>query len=91
MFPDVCSPNDGAYTTIKFVNRLEDKVKIFWVNSVGEDVPRGTIQSGSSFIQSTYVGHVWKVVGEDPALPPAIFYAKPNGGVAQINSSLYRI
>ena len=48
-------------TSITFVNRTAAEVKIFWMNTEGEEVPYGTLGVGQQVRQHTFVGHVWVV------------------------------
>ncbi|KAG6891166.1 hypothetical protein C0992_009781 [Termitomyces sp. T32_za158] len=82
LYSNLVSPNEGAYTTMKFENHLQTNVKIFSVDPAGALIPYETIYPGASSIQSTYVGCTWKVFGEHDASPFAIFRAMP-GGIAR--------
>ena len=53
------SPAGGANTTIRFVNRLDRTVRIFWSDRGGVCRAYGTIAPGEESVQNTYAGHVW--------------------------------
>ncbi|MBL8753090.1 MAG: prolyl oligopeptidase family serine peptidase [Planctomycetes bacterium] len=46
-------------STITFVNRFEQPVRLFWVDGRGESRPYGEIAPGAQREQNTYVGHTW--------------------------------
>ncbi|KAG5729859.1 hypothetical protein E4T56_gene13846 [Termitomyces sp. T112] len=86
---NVSSPEGGASTTIKFENRLQVKVNIFCLDSVGKPIPYGSINPRDSSLQHTRVDHAWKVVAEYEVPSFVVFYATPHGGIARIESSLF--
>ena len=49
-------------TTIKFVNKTYDSVRLVWLNQVGERVPYATLEPGESLNQRTYDTNAWIVL-----------------------------
>jgi von Hippel-Lindau disease tumor supressor len=55
------SINSGLDTTITFVNRTSQPVKIHWLDYDGKRKPYETLPPGQQCDQPTYVGHPWLV------------------------------
>jgi dipeptidyl-peptidase 4 len=73
----------GDATTLNFVNRTTNDVKLYWLDPSGERQIYGVIPAGGEREQNTYAGHVWLVTrGEGTTL--AVFEAQENGGDAII-------
>ncbi len=51
----------GESSGIKFVNKLDRGVELFWINQSGEHVAYGSIRAGTERQQHTFEGHVWLV------------------------------
>ncbi len=51
----------GLESGIKFINKLDSDVDLFWVNTEGEHVRYGSIKAGSEHEQHTFEGHVWLI------------------------------
>jgi len=51
----------GESSGIKFVNKLEDDVELYWINQAGEHIRYGGIRAGSEREQHTFDGHVWLI------------------------------
>ncbi len=58
------SVNTGEETEITFVNHTKSKVELFWIDSSGKRISYGGVEARQERRQSTFVGHVWQVVGE---------------------------
>lgn len=48
-------------TEVTFENRLEEPVKLFWIDPDGKRVDYGNIAAGEKHVQHTFAGHVWLV------------------------------
>jgi dienelactone hydrolase/uncharacterized membrane protein (UPF0127 family) len=59
------STNGGEKTGLLFVNRTGGVLKVFWIDSKGEAVEYASVEAGKELEMRTYVGHVWRVEGED--------------------------
>jgi len=53
------SRTTGPSTSLKFANRTDADVDLFWVDTTGNHVPYGTVPAGADREQHTYAGHVW--------------------------------
>ncbi|MCB1224708.1 MAG: DPP IV N-terminal domain-containing protein, partial [Verrucomicrobiales bacterium] len=51
----------GEESALKFVNRLDEDVELFWIDHQGEQVSYGHVRRGSEREQHTYDGHVWLI------------------------------
>lgn len=49
----------GAPATIKFVNETDGFRSVMWIDGEGMPQPYGNLNPGESYVQSTFVGHVW--------------------------------
>ena len=78
------SRNSAADTVVTFENRLNDPVKLFWLDSSGGRIPYGHIRPGEKYPQPTFVGHVWLVTSADTNTL-AVFEAEDLPGVAIID------
>ncbi|CAI6331685.1 unnamed protein product [Periconia digitata] len=55
-------PAEGSKETkIKFLNEMDRKVSVYWVNSLGKEKHYHDVQAGKKASQQTYEGHVWRV------------------------------
>ncbi|MGB0598940.1 MAG: prolyl oligopeptidase family serine peptidase [Rubripirellula sp.] len=80
----VRSRQNGPPTQIKFTNRLDESLAIFWVKSDGELQPYGKVARGSEKRLSTYAGHAWLLKNKGGDLVAA-FVASPNRNNAIID------
>ena len=83
-----CTVNTGAAAPVTFVNNIEEPVHLKWVGYDCRETTYATVQPGTSFTQSTYTGHLWRLrrastnaVLTDalPAIPNAVRLARGNG------------
>lgn len=51
----------GEESGIKFINKLEADVDLFWIDTNGEHVRYGSIKANSEHDQHTFEGHVWLI------------------------------
>ncbi|MEM9368173.1 MAG: DUF885 family protein [Planctomycetota bacterium] len=65
-------------TAIRFANRSNQAVRLFWVDSSGRSVPYHRLAPGEDVSQHTYVGHAWKAVGEDGTFFGSLIAAETN-------------
>jgi hypothetical protein len=70
-------------STIRFVNRSDRAVKLYWVDSEGKRQARGTLDSGESLNQRTFASHAWVAADKDEKAI-AIFVAGEKRGLAEI-------
>ncbi|MBN1804959.1 MAG: DPP IV N-terminal domain-containing protein [Sedimentisphaerales bacterium] len=79
----------GGETSIIFINKTKENVKLFWIDSSDKRRPYGEIEAGGQFKQNTYQGHVWLVTDcNDSTL--AVFMAGPVEDYAIIDGSPYK-
>jgi dipeptidyl aminopeptidase/acylaminoacyl peptidase len=78
------SRNTGAETEIKFLNRLDEEVDIFWIDPDGKRVAYGSLRAGESRENHTYAGHVWLVTSRGGNVL-AVFQAEETAGLAIID------
>ncbi|MGC9942160.1 MAG: DPP IV N-terminal domain-containing protein, partial [Verrucomicrobiota bacterium] len=83
---------DGTVDTeVTFENRLEESVRLFWIDPDGKRVDYGHISAGEKYVQHTFAGHVWLVTtmntntvavfeAEDLPRPAIIDGRRPDGG-----------
>lgn len=58
------SRSTGAETSLTFVNRLEQPVELFWLDTSGQRQSYGTLPAGQRRNQHTFAGHVWEAVAD---------------------------
>jgi len=51
----------GEESGLKFINKLDADVELFWINQQGEHASYGRIRAGSEREQQTFEGHVWLI------------------------------
>ena len=52
-------------TTIKFVNKSKQTIKVYWLDYEGERVARETVKDGGSYeVAKTYLTHPWLITDE---------------------------
>jgi dipeptidyl-peptidase-4 len=78
------SRNTGGETEIKFVNRLNEEVDVFWIDPDGKRVAYGRLRAGESRSNHTYAGHVWLTTSRDGSII-AVFQAGEAAGLAIID------
>lgn len=54
-----------AHTEITFVNKTDQALQLFWVDSSGKRVKYEAIPAGETFVRTTFAGHVWELVGDN--------------------------
>ena len=72
-------------TSVRFVNRTDGEVRIFWIN-LGRRVSYGSVAASKHRDQHTFVGHVWLVCDSDGE-PLIAFEATAEHGVAIIDGN----
>lgn len=55
------SQRTGEAMTIRFRNRLESDIQLFWLNPEGEQIPYSGIGAKGERTQNTFDGHVWLI------------------------------
>jgi dipeptidyl aminopeptidase/acylaminoacyl peptidase len=83
------SENSSTDTEIRFVNRLDAPVELFWVDPGGRRVSYGTIPPGGDKLQHTYAGHVWVMTARGRGLSAA-FAAGELAGTAIADNDTMR-
>ena len=53
------SERGGRRAEVTFENRMDQVVRLFWVDTDGAPRPYGELAPGARGTQSTYVGHAW--------------------------------
>jgi hypothetical protein len=51
----------GESSGLKFINRIDEDVDLFWINQEGEHIRYGSIRAGTEREQHTFEGHVWLI------------------------------
>jgi len=59
------SSRNGAETEIRFVNRTQGEVELFWLDRQGQRQSYGKLAAGARRAQHTFAGHVWLIVDAD--------------------------
>jgi dipeptidyl aminopeptidase/acylaminoacyl peptidase len=78
------SRRTGPETSLTFVNRTAETVRLYWLDAEGERQPYGTLAAGAERDQHTYAGHVWLITdAADRVL--AVFEASEEPGTAVID------
>ena len=73
----------GDESSLHFINRMTNDVKLFWIDPAGERQNYGVISANGEREQNTYAGHVW-LVTTGAGDQVAVFEANENGGDAII-------
>ncbi|MCD8535898.1 MAG: DUF885 family protein [Verrucomicrobia bacterium] len=60
----IASRDGSTQTEIEFINKLNQRVSIHWIDSDLEERHYQDIEAGKSVFQNTYSGHAWAVRGE---------------------------
>ncbi len=81
--PDLVSPPGGEAVHMKFLNRTDQTLRIFWIGFEGKRRPYGHIDPGRSAEQRTYEGHLFVLVNEKNK-DVALFSAPDSNGLAII-------
>lgn len=66
----------GLESGLRFVNKLDREVELFWINQQGEQVRYGKIRPGEEREQQTFEGHVW-LIANGAGEPLAVIEAGP--------------
>ena len=77
------SVRTGEQTSLHFINRTTNDVKLFWMDPAGERQFYGLIPAGGEREQNTYAGHVW-LVTTGAGDQVAVFESPDGGGDAVI-------
>ena len=62
---DLRSPQDDVPVSIKIRNKRESMIHLHWIDYDGKRVKYGDIKAGAEFLQRTFEGHYWIILGED--------------------------
>jgi dipeptidyl-peptidase 4 len=81
---EVPSAHSSEVTMVTFVNNTGKKLEMFWIDLNGNAKSYGTICAGSSRGQSTFVGHVWRMVDHTTGKTVAIYSAPAGDDIAVI-------
>jgi len=65
----------GEESALKFINRLDADVDLFWINQEGARIRYGSIRAGQEREQHTFDGHVWLITSRTGE-PLAVIEAK---------------
>ncbi len=85
----VSGPAMNDDTEIRFENKTDQEVTVFWVDSGGQRVKYETLKPGETHPQHTFVGHSWEVIGADDQFYGSIV-ADGGGQVATAKTPLPR-
>lgn len=55
----------GESSALKFINKLDEDVEIFWINTEGVHVRYGSVRAGAEHEQHTFDGHVWLLTSRE--------------------------
>ncbi|MCA9198295.1 MAG: prolyl oligopeptidase family serine peptidase [Planctomycetales bacterium] len=80
------SGSNGPETSVKFVNRLDHTVLLFWIQANGRPAEYGSINAGESRDQHTFANHSWLVTHTNGE-PLAAFQATAVMGEAVIDQN----
>ena len=78
------STGDGSVkTNIRFDNRTNETVQVFWIDGDGKRVPYAVLSPGQKQGQETFVGHVW-LVTDAAGKALAVYVPDRRPGIAAI-------
>ena len=80
------SPEGGAKTSIRFINRTTGPIKLFTLDAGGERTEMGTVEADQEKEQTTATGHVWIVTDRNDR-PLGMFEATEKPGVAVVENA----
>jgi len=56
---------NGPEMALKFVNKLDADVELFWINQSGDRVRYGGVRAGTDKEMHTYAGHMWLITSRN--------------------------
>ncbi|KAK3360638.1 Alpha/Beta hydrolase protein [Lasiosphaeria hispida] len=77
------SSGGGGEAEVIIMNRTGGTLKVYWIDTKGEAVEYGSVDAGKGLEMKTYVGHVWRVEGQNESERKA-FKAVEGEGVAVV-------
>jgi dipeptidyl aminopeptidase/acylaminoacyl peptidase len=81
------SARTGEETSITFINRTKNDVKVYWLDSEGQRRHYATIHTDQTHQQHTFAGHAW-LVTDDAGKRLAVFVATEEAADAVIDDNL---
>ncbi|MCP4613490.1 MAG: prolyl oligopeptidase family serine peptidase [Planctomycetes bacterium] len=81
------SARTGSETSITFINRTKNDVKVYWLDSEGQRRHYATIHTDQTHQQHTFAGHAW-LVTDDAGKRLAVFVATEEAADALIDDNL---
>jgi dipeptidyl aminopeptidase/acylaminoacyl peptidase len=75
----------GPETSLTFVNRTSEPLKLFWLESADARREYGEVAAGASRVMHTYAGHIW-LVSRQNGTDLAVFIGRRTADVAVISS-----
>ena len=85
----VRSGNGGGRGDICFVNELEERLTVQWIDRGGNRSEYGHVDPGGTWSTSTYAGHAWALVSADGETR-ALFVAEQNREIGLVTRSTQR-
>jgi dipeptidyl aminopeptidase/acylaminoacyl peptidase len=55
--------DSSSETLLRFINRTDDEIRLFWIDPAGRRQSYGTLPRGETREQHTFAGHVWVAMG----------------------------
>ncbi len=80
------SRTGGEETQLGFLNKTDQEVALYWLDTDGQRKEYGTLKPGETRQQHTYVGHVWLVIHKDGS-PLAAYVAGATAALAVIDGA----
>ena len=80
---DLRSGGEKESVTVRFVNRTNREVTLYWLDAEGKRHAYGKLEPGDRTAQNTFASHVWLAAGLDDAAV-ALFVAGPKQALAII-------
>ena len=85
----VRSGDGGARGDIRFVNELDERLTVQWIDRSGNRSEYGFVEPGGTWSTGTYGGHAWALVTPDGETR-AVFVADENKGIGLVTRSTPR-
>ena len=79
------SLRSGVESEVTFVNRLDRRVQVYWLDGSAGRHPYSKLAAGERYAQHTYEGHVWLVTDESGEEIVAVFEATGRPSLAIID------
>jgi dienelactone hydrolase len=82
------SEDQGTSTAITFINHSGKPLSVFWIDSEGNAIKYGTVDTNKTFRVETYAGHTWRIEESESGKALAVYKAGIGESTATLDGTV---